>query len=138
MDLRGRSGRARGLEEPTAGHHHPRNSCQHSGIARPYSVIHSSSMSSEIEIKFRVRNLRGLRRQLRAAGFRLKTRRTHEMNTLYDLPGEVLRKRRELLRLRRYGSGWKQAHKSPGQTGRHSSPVELETSLDDGRMRYAI
>ena len=64
-------------------------------------------MSSEIEIKFRVRNLRGLTQQLRAAGFRLKTRRTHEMNTLYDLPGEVLRNRKELLRLRQYGSEWK-------------------------------
>jgi adenylate cyclase class 2 len=95
-------------------------------------------MSSEIEIKFRIRNLRGLRRQLRAAGFRLKTRRTHEMNTLYDLPGEVLRKRRELLRLRQYGSEWKLTHKSQGKKGRHSSRIELETSVGDGRKMDAI
>jgi adenylate cyclase, class 2 len=95
-------------------------------------------MSSEIEIKFRVRDLRGLRGELRAAGFRLKTRRTHELNTLYDLPGEVLRKRRELLRLRQYGSEWKLTHKSQGKKGRHSSRVELETSVGDGRMMDAI
>jgi len=95
-------------------------------------------MSSEIEIKFRVRNLRGLARQLRAAGFRLKTRRTREMNTLYDLPGEVLRRRKELLRLRQYGSEWKLTHKSQGKKGRHSSRIELETSVGDGRKMDAI
>src|SRR3979411_2751431 len=95
-------------------------------------------MSSEIEIKFRVRTLRELTRQLRSAGFRLKTRRTHEMNTLYDLPGGVLRKRKELLRLRQYGSQWTLTHKSQGKTGRHSSRVELETSVGDGRTMDAI
>lgn len=95
-------------------------------------------MSSEIEIKFRVRHLRNLRRQLRAAGFRLKTRRTHEMNTLYDFPGGVLRKRRELLRLRQYGPQWNLTHKSQGKKGRHSSRIELETSVGDGRKMDAI
>jgi adenylate cyclase class 2 len=95
-------------------------------------------MSSEIEIKFRVRDLWGLRRQLRAAGFRLKTRRTHEMNTLYDLPGGLLRKRRELLRLRQYASEWKLTHKSHGKKGRHSSRIELETYVGDGRKMDAI
>ena len=33
-------------------------------------------------------------RRLKAAGFRLITPRTHEMNTLYDLPGTPLRKSR--------------------------------------------
>jgi len=56
-------------------------------------------MQKEIEIKFRVENLQTLARKLRAVGFRLKTPRTHEMNTLYDLPGQKLRRRKELLRL---------------------------------------
>jgi adenylate cyclase class IV len=58
----------------------------------------------EIEIKFRVADTRTLARKLRAAGFRIVTKRSHEMNTLYDLPGEVLRGRQQLLRLRQYGS----------------------------------
>ena len=61
-------------------------------------------MNQEIEIKFRVADLRALARKLRAAGFRLATPRTHELNTLYDLPGEALRARKELLRIRKYGS----------------------------------
>jgi len=95
-------------------------------------------MKREIEVKFRVADLRGLSRKLRAAGFRLITRRTHEMNTLYDLPGEVLRSRKELLRLRKYGSDWKLTHKSGGKKGRHSSRVELETGVDDGKKMDAI
>jgi len=90
-------------------------------------------MAQEIEIKFRVADLRTLAHKLRAAGFHVVTKRTHEMNTLYDLPGQVLRNRKELLRLRKYGSSWKLTHKSGGKTGRHSSRKELETEVKDGR-----
>ena len=59
--------------------------------------------NKEIEIKFRIEDRRALERQLRAAKFKLVTKSTHEMNALYDLPGQVLRKRGDLLRLRKYG-----------------------------------
>jgi len=95
-------------------------------------------MHREIEIKFRVTNLRELARKLPAAGFRLKTPRTHEMNTLYDLPGHVLRNRRELLRLREYGKSWKVTHKSGGKISRHSSRTELETGVTDGEKMDLI
>jgi adenylate cyclase, class 2 len=92
----------------------------------------------EIEIKFRVADLHALARRLRAAGFRLLTRRTHEINTLYDLPGEVLRGRKELLRIRKYGSTWTLTHKAKGKVGRHSNRVELETGVDDGKKMDLI
>jgi len=95
-------------------------------------------MAREIEIKFRVADLRALTRQLRAAGFQLLTRRTHEVNTLYDLPGAVLRKRNELLRIRKYGSVWTLTHKCGTMRGRHSSRVELETTVSDGKKMDAI
>ena len=95
-------------------------------------------MPREIEIKFRVRDLRALGRRLRAAGFRLVTPRTHEVNTLYDLPGGELRSRKQLLRLRKYGSVWTLTHKSGGKTARHSSRVELETVVADGKKMDAI
>jgi adenylate cyclase class 2 len=94
--------------------------------------------NQEIEIKFRVRDLRELSRKLRYAGFHLVTRRTHEMNTLYDLPGEVLRARKELLRLRKYGTEWKLTHKSGSQKARHASRIELETSVGDGKKMDLI
>src|SRR5580704_2118779 len=95
-------------------------------------------MRREIEIKFRVADLRSLARRLRAAGFRRRTPRTREMNTLYDLPGEVLRSRNELLRLRKYGLKWTLTHKARGKVGRHSGRVELETGVADGKKMDLI
>jgi adenylate cyclase class 2 len=92
----------------------------------------------ETEIKFRVENPNALKRKLREIGFRLETPRTHEMNTLYDLPGEVLRQRKELLRLRKYGTLWTLTHKSKKTIGRHSSRQELGTSVSDGRKMESI
>ena len=93
---------------------------------------------NEIEIKFRIGDLRALSRRLRRAGFRLVTPRTHEMNTLYDLPGQVLRKRGELLRLRRYGPEWLLTHKAKGKVGRYKTRVETETKVADGAKMEAI
>jgi adenylate cyclase class 2 len=93
---------------------------------------------SEIEIKFRIDNVQALNRRLRQSGFRLLTQRTHEMNTLYDLPGQPLRKRGELLRLRKYGPGWVLTHKAKGKAGRHKTRVENETRLADGARMEAI
>lgn len=95
-------------------------------------------MPQEIEIKFRISDLRTLTRKLKAAKFHLVTPRTHERNTLYDLPGEVLRQRKQLLRLRQYGSEWKLTHKSGTKAARHSSRQELETKVDDGRQTDEI
>jgi len=95
-------------------------------------------MSQEVEIKFRVADPRALARTLRALGFRLVTKRTREMNTLYDLPGEVLRKRKQLLRIRKYGSEWSLTFKKGTTRGRHSRRVELETKVADGNKMGAI
>ena len=95
-------------------------------------------MAQEVEIKFRVHDVRALTRKLRASGFHLITPRTYEVNTLYDLPGEVLRKRKELLRLRKYGSEWTVTHKSGTKRGHHSSRVELETKVADGKKLEQI
>jgi adenylate cyclase class 2 len=95
-------------------------------------------MPAEIEIKFRVNDVRSLTRRLRAAGFKLVTRRTHESNTLYDLPGETLRKRGELLRLRKYGSTWLLTHKAKGKVTKHKSRVETQTEIKDGVKLHEI
>ena len=95
-------------------------------------------MPQEVEIKFRVANLRALESKLRARGLRLITKRTHEINTLYDLPGELLRQRKQLLRIRKYGEEWTLTFKSGTTRGRHSRRVELETKLADGKKMHAI
>lgn len=95
-------------------------------------------MSQEVEIKFLVPDPKRLARQLRAAGFRITERRAHERNALYDLPGQVLRKRGELLRLRKYGKTWLLTHKGRGTAGRHKSRTETETEVADGERMDAI
>lgn len=94
--------------------------------------------NQEIEIKFQVDDPPALRRRLRAAGFRQITPRNHEMNTLYDLPGQALRRRGELLRLRRYGKEWLLTHKAKGAAGRHKAREETETKIGDGKNMDAI
>src|SRR5262249_48961453 len=55
-----------------------------------------------------------------------------------DLPGQLLRKRGELLRLRQYGSEWILTHKAKGKAGRHKTRAETETKLADGAGMDAI
>jgi adenylate cyclase class 2 len=95
-------------------------------------------MAKEIEIKFQITDLKALARALKGAGFREITRRTHEMNALYDLPGQKLRKRGDLLRLRKYGERWVLTHKAKEKSGLHKVRVERETRVEDGQQMDAI
>jgi adenylate cyclase class 2 len=89
-------------------------------------------MTNEVEIKFAVHDLDGIREHLRQMHFREVTPRTHEMNTLYDRNGE-LRARGEVLRIRKYGENWKLTHKAKSQeAARHKTRAETETGIDDG------
>ncbi|MGA9799929.1 MAG: class IV adenylate cyclase [Terriglobales bacterium] len=97
-------------------------------------VLDPTLMPNEIEIKFRVDDLRELQRRLRAAKFRQVTRRTHESNTLFDLPGQPLRKRGELLRLRKYGNVWLLTHKAKGKVTQHKTRMEIQTGIEDGEQ----
>jgi adenylate cyclase class 2 len=98
----------------------------------------TKATGQEVEIKFRVDDLKALARKLRAAGFKIKTKRTHEMNVLYDLPGGPLRQRGEVLRLRKYGKQWTLTHKTKGEAARHKSRTETETQISDGQQLETI
>ena len=92
----------------------------------------------EVEIKFQVPDLKSLEKKLKQLGYKCETPSTHEVNTLYDLPGQKLRKKGEILRLRKYGEKWKLTHKSKGKAGRHKSRAEAETALTDGTQMDGI
>ena len=92
----------------------------------------------EVEIKFLVSDLKALERKLRELSFREVTPSTHEINTLYDLPGQKLRRKGELLRLRKYGDNWRLTHKAKVKLGRHKSRGELETGMSDGKQMDAM
>ena len=92
----------------------------------------------EVEIKFRVEDVEALESKLRKIGFRQKTPPTHEVNKLYDLPGNPLRNQGEILRIRKYGEEWKLTHKARGQDGRHKTRIERETSVGSGEQMDGI
>lgn len=97
------------------------------------------SSSSEVEIKFRIRDLAELASHLRELGFSEVTPRTHEMNTLFDLPGKPLRARGDVLRIRKYGEVWVITHKAKSNnSGPHKTRVETETRVEDGHKMEAI
>ena len=93
------------------------------------------STNQEVEIKFKIEDIKLLAVKLHEVGFHLVTERTHEMNTLYDLPGEPLRHQGALLRIRKYGLKWTVTYKDKSQIkqGRHKSRREIETPVQDGQ-----
>lgn len=91
--------------------------------------------NAEIELKFRVSSLAGLKSTLGKIGFKVDTPRTFESNTLYDTPDRTLKGRGELLRLREYGARKTMTHKrhpdDEEQGSRYKVRIETETTLDD-------
>jgi len=105
-------------------------------------LLYTGGMATdrEVEIKFKIDDIDALTASLQASGFRLITPRTHEMNTLYDQPGDKLRRRGALLRLREYGPRWTLTYKdrSGRQSGRHKSRREIETMVENGEAMARI
>lgn len=95
-------------------------------------------MAKEVEIKFRIADLKAIARTLKRAGFREITPRTHEMNALYDLPGQKLRKRGDMLRLRKFKGRWLLTHKAKATSGRHKVRVERQTQVENGEQTDSI
>lgn len=98
------------------------------------------SANQEIEIKFRIEDVALFTDKLQRSGFRLVTERTHEMNTLYDLPGGRLRRRGALLRIRKYGHKWTVTYKDKSRIkpGRHKARREIETPVENGQALAEI
>ena len=101
-------------------------------------VVSTMRTPKEIEIKFVIADMRALEQRLAKVGFRCVTPPTHEINTLYDLPGQKLRRKGALLRLRKYGETWRLTHKARGVAGRYKSRAEQETIVADGEQLDGI
>ena len=94
--------------------------------------------SQETEIKLAVPDPKTARRLLLAAGFRVSRRRVFEANTVLDTPGQSLRQRANLLRVREAGGTATVTYKGPPVTGRHKSREELEVEVADAAAMAAI
>jgi adenylate cyclase class 2 len=94
-------------------------------------------MANEIEIKFVIHDLDAVRTRLRELAFKEETPRTHEINTLYDHLGRM-RRRGEVLRIRKYGEKYTVTHKSKSKDSRHKVRVETETTAGNGASMEQI
>jgi adenylate cyclase class 2 len=100
--------------------------------------------SAEIELKVPVADVIYLQSRLPQLGFHLDTPRTFEHNTLYDTPNRDLRGRREILRIRQYGSLCTITHKRqpdqqvPVDTTRYKIRIETETAIAEGHAMAEI
>jgi adenylate cyclase class 2 len=100
--------------------------------------------AAEIELKFPVADPQALQARLPNLGFHLVTPRTYEHNTLFDTPTRDLRARREVLRIRQYGSLCTVTHKrlpdqqAPVDTTRYKIRIETETIVAEREALAAI
>lgn len=95
----------------------------------------------EIEIKVRLADRAAFAGKLSALRFRLITPETLERNILFDTSEAVLRERRQLLRIRRYGEKWVLTHKADAdapEPSAHKVRVETETEVGDGEVLATI
>jgi adenylate cyclase, class 2 len=90
----------------------------------------------ETELKFVVDDIAAFHAAVQRSGVALKTPRTFEGNTLFDTPDRSLRAKRQILRLRQYGSHFVVTHKRVAETGaadtRYKTRIETETDVEDG------
>lgn len=95
----------------------------------------------EIEVKVRIADRAALESKLPSLGFKLVTPETLERNILFDTQDGELRRRGQLLRIRKYGDRWILTHKAPSENGSksaHKIRLETETEISNGEAMATV
>jgi len=95
-------------------------------------------MPIEVEIKLPVADLDCALAAIQGLGYELHHPRDYEANAVFDFRGSNLRRRGQLLRLRRFGQEALLTFKGTFQEGRHKQREEIETRLSDAEAARAI
>jgi adenylate cyclase, class 2 len=100
----------------------------------------ATNTSLEIEIKLWIpTTLPQIRRAIKMLKFERTKRRILEQNIIFDTPGLSLRRKGEIIRVRRVGKRSILTYKGPPKGGRHKSREELECDVDDpDRMQQIL
>jgi adenylate cyclase, class 2 len=97
--------------------------------------ILTSMQAAETELKFVVDDVASFHSSVEGLGLTLKTPRTFEGNTLFDTPDRKLRAKRQILRIREYGSKHVLTHKrlasEDASDSRYKVRIETETEVED-------
>ncbi len=97
-----------------------------------------SGSGREVEIKLFVESAPHGRKLLKSARFRVIRPRVLEVNSVFDRAEGTLRKRGNLLRLRKAGSRHVLTFKGKSLVGRHKSREELEIHVNDSGVLQTI
>ena len=96
----------------------------------------------ETELKIPVNDIPAVHAAVARLGLTLKTPRTFEGNTLFDTPDRQLRTKRQILRVREYGSTCTVTHKRVTEANatdtRYKTRMETETEVQDGAAMAEI
>jgi len=95
-------------------------------------------MPVEVEIKLRVSDLDRALAAIHSLGYELHHPREREANAVFDFRGSNLRRRGQLLRLRRFGRDAVLTFKGKFQEGRHKQREEIETRVSDAEAAGII
>ncbi len=103
-------------------------------MAPPRPIL-TSMQAAETELKFVVDDIASFQSAVDRLGLTLKTPRTFEGNTLFDTPDRTLRAKRQILRIREYGSKHVLTHKRLASEDaadmRYKVRIETETEIED-------
>ena len=91
----------------------------------------ASESNFETEIKVRVSDAAAARRLLEQHGYTISRPRVFESNVIYDTSDGSLRRRNQLVRVRRVGDDAILTFKSADLPGKHKRREELETHVTD-------
>lgn len=92
-------------------------------------------------MKVRIADRAALESKLPSLGFKLVTPETLERNILFDTQDGELRRRGQLLRIRKYGDRWILTHKAPSENGpksAHKIRLETETEISNGEAMTTV
>jgi adenylate cyclase class 2 len=93
----------------------------------------------EVEVKLAIQDVQQIRRRILSMGFRQETPRGLEQNCILDFDDQTLRKKGQLLRLRKYQNKSTVTFKGPAlKSKRYKVRLELETEVENGEALYSI
>jgi adenylate cyclase, class 2 len=93
------------------------------------ALMMQQEKSVEVEVKIRISDPAAVLARLGELGFRPKSERQFESNTIWDTPEQSLRASGEIVRLREYGPLRLLTYKGPAQSGKYKRREELESDL---------
>jgi len=101
-------------------------------------IIKVPAMPVETEIKLRVSDVAQARAAIAGLGYTVHHERAHEWNADFDTRASRLRRKGQLIRVRRFGAGATLTFKGAAIESRHKEREEIEVTVSDAHAMALI